>query len=138
MRRGRAPPPPPSEPSELTPLTTAVADYASQALLSHLLNLKFPSDPLIGEEDTTSLRSSAEQATSMRSTIVDLVNEALALEGGDVGSRLDALTEDQVLEAIDRGNSEGGSNGRWWTCDPIDGTLGPSGAGCTELKPSMC
>lgn len=62
----------------------------------------------------------------MRSTIVDLVNEALALEGGDVGEKLGSLTEEQVLEAIDRGNSEGGKNGRWWTCDPIDGTLGQS------------
>lgn len=62
----------------------------------------------------------------MRSTIVDLVNEALALEGGDVGDKLEPLTEEQVLQAIDRGNSEGGNNGRWWTCDPIDGTLGSS------------
>ena len=62
----------------------------------------------------------------MRATIVDLVNEALALEGNGVGEKLESLTEEQVLAAIDRGSSEGGREGRWWTCDPIDGTLGES------------
>ncbi|CED85610.1 Salt-sensitive 3'-phosphoadenosine-5'-phosphatase HAL2/SAL1 [Phaffia rhodozyma] len=101
-----------------------VADYASQALLAHLLSIHFPSDPLIGEEDTTSLRSDSAQSASMRESITNLVNEALALESDQVGQKLDALSEDKVLEAIDRGNSEGGKQGRWWTCDPIDGTLG--------------
>lgn len=80
----------------------------------------------MGEEDTTSLRLETDQARTMRAKITELVNEALALSGADVagGEKLDALSEEQVLRAIDRGSGEGGRVGRWWTCDPIDGTLG--------------
>lgn len=60
----------------------------------------------------------------MRARIVELVNEALALEGVGLGPAQSALSEDEVLAAIDRGSSNGGPEGRWWTCDPIDGTLG--------------
>lgn len=61
----------------------------------------------------------------MVSTIVSLVNEALALSTPEVGGeKLEELSEDKVLEAIDRGNAEGGKEGEFWTCDPIDGTLG--------------
>lgn len=34
------------------------------------------------------------------------------------------LTEENVLRAIDNGKSEGGSRGRHWVLDPIDGTKG--------------
>ena len=35
-----------------------------------------------------------------------------------------SLTTEDVLRAIDRGKSEGGSHGRHWVLDPIDGTKG--------------
>lgn len=101
-----------------------IADYASQALLAHLLSLEFPNDPLIGEEDTTSLRTDTQQSNAMRTKITQLVNDALALTSDQLGPALPSLREEKVLAAIDRGNSEGGKAGRWWTCDPIDGTLG--------------
>lgn len=34
------------------------------------------------------------------------------------------LSEENVLAAIDNGKSEGGSHGRHWVLDPIDGTKG--------------
>jgi len=34
------------------------------------------------------------------------------------------LTEEKLLQAIDRGKFSGGSKGRMWTLDPIDGTSG--------------
>jgi 3'(2'), 5'-bisphosphate nucleotidase len=42
--------------------------------------------------------------------------EAESVLGGPVGS------EEGMLEAIDAGNSAGGSKGRIWALDPIDGT----------------
>lgn len=63
---------------------------------------------------------------------MSLVNSGFASTGSDAqlnGSK-DAWATDkqwserQVLEAIDAGSFEGGPNGRAWTIDPIDGTLG--------------
>lgn len=34
------------------------------------------------------------------------------------------VSDGDVLTAIDSGKSEGGSNGRHWVLDPIDGTKG--------------
>ena len=34
------------------------------------------------------------------------------------------LNDKDIFAAIDRGNAEGGSKGRFWTLDPIDGTKG--------------
>jgi heme-degrading monooxygenase HmoA len=36
------------------------------------------------------------------------------------------MTEQQVLDAIDKGNHDGGATGRFWALDPIDGTKGQS------------
>jgi 3'(2'), 5'-bisphosphate nucleotidase/inositol polyphosphate 1-phosphatase len=57
----------------------------------------------------------------MLERITQLVNETIASDGAlDVAP----LSKEEVLEAIDRGSSEGGSNGRHWVLDPIDGTRG--------------
>jgi 3'(2'), 5'-bisphosphate nucleotidase/inositol polyphosphate 1-phosphatase len=49
------------------------------------------------------------------------VNETIAAEGS-FGSVV--LSKEEVLTAIDRGASQGGSSGRHWVLDPIDGTKG--------------
>jgi 3'(2'), 5'-bisphosphate nucleotidase/inositol polyphosphate 1-phosphatase len=49
------------------------------------------------------------------------VNDTLASDGS---FSVPTLTAEDVLRAIDCGKSEGGSHGRHWVLDPIDGTKG--------------
>ena len=88
-----------------------VADFAAQAVVSHLLAEAFPGVPLVGEEDAAALREPANQA--MKRGVLAAVEEVLP-----------GLTEAQVLGAIDRGTYEGGSQGMHFALDPIDGTKG--------------
>jgi 3'(2'), 5'-bisphosphate nucleotidase len=66
----------------------------------------------------------------MKDRIVGLANEALTAElglGDNQGWGIGPGQEQpdaELLDAIDRGNFEGGSVGRMWTIDPIDGTKG--------------
>jgi 3'(2'), 5'-bisphosphate nucleotidase len=86
-----------------------VADFASQALVGRALAETFPDDPLVGEEDSTDLRSPTGQLTLERIThFVSKFNP-------------DA-TPDKVCEWIDRGAEQPAA--RFWTLDPIDGTKG--------------
>ncbi|KAL4331447.1 3'(2'),5'-bisphosphate nucleotidase 1 [Arachis hypogaea] len=105
--------------SDKSPVT--VADYGSQALVSFVLERELPSEPfsLVAEEDSGDLRKESGQETLKR--ITELVNDTLASEESD---RFTALTTEDVLRAIDNGKSEGGSIGRHWVLDPIDGTKG--------------
>lgn len=86
-----------------------VADFASQAIVSHLLGQHFPEIPLVGEEDAAGLRENAE----MREKVVSAVRSVLP-----------EISAAAVLAAIDRGTHEGGARGRFWVLDPIDGTKG--------------
>ncbi|TKY59683.1 SAL1 phosphatase [Spatholobus suberectus] len=105
--------------SDKSPVT--VADYGSQALVSFIIERELPSEPfsLVAEEDSGDLRKESGQDTLKR--ITELVNDTLASEGSNSFS---TLTTDDVLTAIDNGKSEGGSVGRHWVLDPIDGTKG--------------
>ena len=103
-----------------------VADFAAQAIVSHLLGEAFGDLPLVGEEDATALRETGNEA--LKQKVLDAVETVLP-----------GLTEDQVLGAIDRGTYEGGASGRHWTLDPIDGVLVEDGQvvlgvlGCPNL-----
>lgn len=70
-------------------------------------------------QDSKELRTEA--GKPMIERITQLVNETIA---SDASLDVAPLSTGEVLEAIDRGNSEGGSNGRHWVLDPIDGTRG--------------
>ncbi|KAI0074893.1 3(2),5-bisphosphate nucleotidase HAL2 [Panus rudis PR-1116 ss-1] len=105
-----------------------VADYSAQAVINTILSRAYPDDPIVGEEDAADLRT--ESNTPLRDRIVSLANEALTAEL-QPGERAEwglgpnsALSGDQLLAAIDRGNHGGGRTGRMWTLDPIDGTKG--------------
>ncbi|KAF9530735.1 3,5-bisphosphate nucleotidase HAL2 [Crepidotus variabilis] len=108
-----------------------IADFAAQAVISTILHNAFPTDLIVGEEDASELRSpnNAEER-EMRERIISLANEALTSELmlGDnptwgIGPGT-AKSDSEILDAIDRGNYQGGSQGRMWTIDPIDGTKG--------------
>jgi 3'(2'), 5'-bisphosphate nucleotidase len=86
-----------------------VADFASQALVGHLLSEAFPSDPLVAEEDAKELRDPAQQA---------ILNRVTAF----IQRVLPEATSEMVCNWIDRGGAETGT--RFWTLDPIDGTKG--------------
>jgi len=106
---------------DMSPVT--VADLGSQAIISWALqNLPqslsggAPPVSLVAEEDSNFLRS--EEGSTVRTRVVQLVNDTLA------SSDIPSLSETEVLDAIDRGNADGGSKGRHWVLDPIDGTRG--------------
>ncbi|KAF9466742.1 hypothetical protein BDZ94DRAFT_1157389 [Collybia nuda] len=105
-----------------------VGDYSAQAVISTILQHAFPADPIVGEEDAADLR--VDSGANLRDRIITLANEALTgeLELGEnsewgIGPGQEK-TAAELLDAIDRGNHSGGSTGRMWTIDPIDGTKG--------------
>ncbi|KAF9392398.1 hypothetical protein CPB97_002090 [Podila verticillata] len=89
-----------------------IADYSAQAVVNSILHESFPADPIVGEEDAKDLRGEA--GRQMREKVLELANSGLEK----------ALNEDSLLETIDRGTFGGGSKGRMWALDPIDGTKG--------------
>ena len=64
------------------------------------------------------MRKDSGQETLER--ITKLVNDTLSADG----TYNISVSEDDVLDAIDTGKSEGGPHGRHWVLDPIDGTKG--------------
>jgi 3'(2'), 5'-bisphosphate nucleotidase len=86
-----------------------VADFASQALIGHLLAGSFPHDPLVAEEDTSSLRTP--EAAHIMQQVVQFVSRFASQSGPQT-----------VCEWIDHGRVDTAE--RFWTLDPIDGTKG--------------
>jgi HAL2 family 3'(2'),5'-bisphosphate nucleotidase len=86
-----------------------VADFASQALVGHMIDEIFPGDPLVGEEDATALRQSNQ--IDLREQVTHFVAEVIP-----------QASSESVCTWIDRGNGDPGK--RFWTLDPIDGTKG--------------
>ncbi|KAJ2156285.1 3'(2'),5'-bisphosphate nucleotidase [Coemansia sp. RSA 552] len=89
-----------------------VADFGAQAVVNAILEQHFPDDPIVGEEDSADLQG--EDGRVLREKVVDLVN----------ADAEHPMSTDEILRAIDRGQYAGGSTGRHWTLDPIDGTKG--------------
>ncbi|KAJ2391175.1 3'(2'),5'-bisphosphate nucleotidase [Coemansia sp. RSA 2611] len=89
-----------------------VADFGAQAVVNHILEQYFPDDPVVGEEDSKDLQG--EEGRVLREKVTELVNATTG----------DAMSSDEILRAIDRGQYAGGPRGRHWTLDPIDGTKG--------------
>jgi len=85
-----------------------VADLGAQVLVSLALAERFPHDPLVGEEDASQLSS-------------DTIRGALEARLAEVRP---GLGSGDIARALDRGGCHGGPTGRWWTVDPVDGTLG--------------
>ena len=87
-----------------------VADFGSQALVCRMLGEAFPDDPIIAEEDATTLRQ-ADHAPVLDQVV------------GHVQRLRPDAARDAVLDWIDAGNAQRYSD-RFWTLDPIDGTKG--------------
>lgn len=101
-----------------------VGDYAAQALINHAIKLNFPTDNIVGEEDSELLQDQSEEAEKLSSKILEILADAqeqTALSDAVLGKLSDLLS---VYKSIDLGNYEGGNKGRFWALDPIDGTKG--------------
>ena len=107
-----------------------VGDYGAQALIIHAIKHNFPHDEIVGEEEASTLR----QNPNLTAQIWDLVKAAQLDDDDDDDGAAAAAAEqelggplespEQMLQAIDAGSSAGGSRGRIWALDPIDGTKG--------------
>ena len=97
-----------------------IGDFGAQALIIQAIKHNFPQDEIVGEEEASSLRSNS----GLTEQIWKIVQEAELDDGFDseLGGQLKSA--EQMLEAIDAGNSAGGAKGRHWALDPIDGTKG--------------
>lgn len=90
-----------------TPVT--IADLGSQAVIIQEILSAYPQNVIIGEEDATILR----KQTALGQQVLDLVNR-----------EQNTFTKSELLNAIDYGSKNSGSAERFWTLDPIDGTIG--------------
>ncbi len=86
-----------------------VADFASQALICRALAQAFPADAVVAEEDAGALRQAANAA------VCDQVVRHVAAQESDANAAA-------VCQWIDHGGAAPAP--RFWTLDPIDGTLG--------------
>ncbi|OAA51691.1 3'-phosphoadenosine 5'-phosphatase isoform A [Metarhizium rileyi] len=105
--------------NDKSPVT--IGDFGAQALIIAALKHNFPEDAIVAEEEAAQLKEDA----ALRETIWTLVKDTKLTDekaeqtlGGGIKS------VESMLELIDLGNSPGGSKGRIWTIDPIDGTKG--------------
>lgn len=94
---------------DLSPVT--ITDFSVQALINLHLAQAFPDDEIMGEEDSLFLRNPQHQ----------VINEKVT---GQIKAFFPSIQKNEILEAIDRGGSEGGPGKRFWVLDPIDGTRG--------------
>lgn len=98
-----------------------IGDFGAQALIIAALQHSFPEDQIVAEEEAATLRTDA----NLRDTIWDLVRSTNLTDAASEAALGGAIpSADAMLDLIDKGNSAGGSSGRIWTIDPIDGTKG--------------
>lgn len=97
------------EKKDRSPVT--VADFGAQAIVIHELKNAFPDDPIVAEEDAKELMICGSDP------LLEKIVKHLE-------SFLPGLSEEEIISTINQGGHQGGSEGRFWTLDPIDGTKG--------------
>ncbi|KAH8725100.1 hypothetical protein GQ44DRAFT_707767 [Phaeosphaeriaceae sp. PMI808] len=105
--------------SDSSPVT--IGDFGAQALIIASIKHAFPNDEVVGEEDADDLRKNDAE----RKLVWDLVQAAKLDDSSaeeTIGGPIKSV--DDMLTALDSGRSNGGSKGRIWALDPIDGTKG--------------
>jgi 3'(2'), 5'-bisphosphate nucleotidase len=86
-----------------------IADFAAQALVAHLLRSTFPKEVLVGEENSSTLRTDEGKKT------LNIITKFIK-------TRIQKMDNNTIAELIDYGAKQPGK--RFWTIDPIDGTKG--------------
>ena len=105
--------------NDKSPVT--IGDFGAQALIIAALRHNFPDDAIVAEEEAAQLRGD----DNLKATIWDLVKDTKLDDANAEAELGGAIADaDQMLDLLDRGNSAGGSQGRIWAIDPIDGTKG--------------
>ena len=105
--------------SDKSPVT--IGDYGAQAIIIAAIKHNFPDDSIVGEEDSTSLQDN----TDIRLQVWNAIkNTRLSSESAEKELGGHIKDEQAMLAAISAGSSAGGSKGRFWALDPIDGTKG--------------
>ncbi|KAF2772323.1 3'-phosphoadenosine 5'-phosphatase [Teratosphaeria nubilosa] len=106
--------------SDASPVT--IGDFGAQALIISALQHNFPHDEIVAEEEAKDLRENSQ----IRETVWQLVQESRLNDSSAQNSVLGGSIKsaDSMLDLIDKGDSKGGSKGRIWAIDPIDGTKG--------------
>lgn len=105
--------------SDKSPVT--IGDYGAQALIIAAIRHNFPDDAIVGEEDSSSLQDN----TDIRSQVWNAIKSTrLSSESAEKELGGSIKNEQAMLAAISAGSSTGGSKGRFWALDPIDGTKG--------------
>jgi 3'(2'), 5'-bisphosphate nucleotidase len=105
--------------ADASPVT--IGDFGAQALIISALQHNFPHDEIVAEEEAKDLRENSK----VRQTVWDLVQQAkLGDSAGEKELGGAIASADAMLDIIDKGDSKGGSKGRIWAIDPIDGTKG--------------
>lgn len=102
-----------------------IGDYGAQALIIQAIRHNFPEDEIVGEEESSDLRGNSALTEQIWSLVKGVRLGADSKESEvekELGGPLQSA--EQMLDAIDAGNSAGGSKGRIWALDPIDGTKG--------------
>ncbi|KAF4580996.1 myo-inositol-1(or 4)-monophosphatase [Ophiocordyceps camponoti-floridani] len=99
--------------ADASPVTAA--DFAAQALLTQHIRRAFPDDAIVGEEDSSVLRSDG----LLGEKVYLLFREASSSDDDDDDG---VCSLEDMLDLIDVGGKGMGGGGRFWTMDPIDGT----------------
>jgi HAL2 family 3'(2'),5'-bisphosphate nucleotidase len=89
-----------------------VGDYSVQALVIHLLSTAFPDYPFVAEEDSKTLSENHD----VKKSVLQFVQQ-----------QFPEISEEELIKTISKGREglRAASNSkRWWTLDPIDGTMG--------------
>ncbi len=105
--------------ADASPVT--IGDFGAQALIISALQHNFPDDEIVAEEEAKDLR----EKSKVKQTVWDLVQKAKLDDASgekELGGAIESA--DSMLDIIDKGDSKGGSKGRIWAIDPIDGTKG--------------
>src|SRR5699024_11102283 len=93
----------------------------AQALIIQAIRKNFPNDEIVAEEEASSLREDKALSAEIWKFAKDVKLEdpdSESVLGGPLPSK------EAMLDIIDQGKSQGGSKGRIWALDPIDGTKG--------------
>ena len=89
-----------------------IADFASQAIICRMLNNSNPDIPVVGEEDSRSLKDPANEL--IVENILKFLNKNEEMN--------QIVNKDNLMSSIDLGDQE--PSELFWTLDPIDGTKG--------------
>lgn len=105
-----------------------IGDYAAQTVIINTIKSNFPEDCIVGEESANGLSDSFLQSILDKIHDNDSFYDSIEQSDKDIvpytNDTYPLTTIDHVREIINMGDYQGGSKGRFWCLDPIDGTKG--------------